>query len=151
MLCFRILRQCRSHLYLHAFRLVYRKAGGAEFSAAYVARDASGAPFRRRGQSALLIRILRNDRFRLRLDFVLFILVPVAAKIQRHWLLDGFWYRRHRGSRFRCCRRRWNILDFLTALWMTVESLRLIRTSAGLAGLRSAFRRRGGEYFQIIR
>jgi len=130
---------------------MYRKASGAEFPAAYVTCDASGAPFCRRGQrSALLVRILRN-RLRLRLDFILFILVPIATKIQRHWLLDRLRYRRHRGSRFRCCRRRWNILDFLTALWMTVEPLRLIRTSAGLARLRSAFRRCGGEYFQIIR
>lgn len=137
--------------YLHAPGLVYGKAGGTEFSAAYVARDSFGTSFHRRGhQSTLLIRVLGEIILRIRLRFVQFILVPVAAKVQRHRLLDGLWYRRHRGLWFR--RRYWNILDFLTALWMTVKSLRLIRTSTSLARLRRVFfHRRGGEYFQVIR
>lgn len=132
-------------IYLHALRLVYGKTGGAEFPAANVARDRLGAPFRRRGRRldlparVLGRRILRSDLL------VRSVSVPVAAKVQRHRLLDRLGHRRHRGLRLRrrrCRCRRQDVLDLgLTALRMTVKSLRLIRTSAGLAGLRGAPRR----------
>lgn len=142
-------------VYLHALRFVDGETGGAELPAANVTRDRLGAPFRERRPDlptrVLGRRILRSDRPRLDL-LIRSVSVPVAAEVQRHRLLDRLGHRRHRGSRLH--RRRRDVLDFgLTALRMTVKSLRLIRTSAGLARLRSAprRRRRGGEYLQIAR
>jgi hypothetical protein len=146
-------------IYLQTFGLVYRKAGGAEFSAAYVTRDRLGTPFvwprRRCSDLAWILSILWGDKFRSLFGIFRSVFVTIAAEIQRHRFLDGFWYRRHDGLRFlhsRHCRCR-DILDFsLTAFRMTVESLWLIWTSTSLARFRSEILcRRGGEYFQITR
>lgn len=134
---------------------MYGETGGAEFPAANVARDRLRAPFHRGRRPGLLARVLGRTilrSVRLRLDLVRLVSVPIAAKVQRHRLLDRLGHRRHRGLRLH--RQRREILDLgLTALRMTVKSLRLIRTAASLAGFRGAPRRRrgGGEYFQVAR
>jgi len=140
---------------------VYREAGSAKFSAAYITRDRPRTPFVRRGcwrfDPDWILSMLWDDRFRSLFGIFRSVFVTIAAEIQRHRFLDGFGYWRHnrlrllRGRRCRCrCR---NIFDFsLTAFRVTVEPLRLIRTSASLAGFRSEiFCRHGSEYFQITR